>query len=106
MKQIRSRDTAPELVVRSAIHRAGLRFRLHRRDLPGKPDIVLSGLKTVVLVHGCFWHQHRRCESFGIPLSNRRYWATKLARNVARDALNRRRLRAQGWRVIVIWECQ
>ena len=106
MRQIRARNTNPERMVRSALHRAGLRFRLHRKDLPGKPDIVLPRLQTVVFVHGCFWHQHPGCESFGVPLSNRTYWGPKLARNVARDAEHQERLRSAGWRVIVVWECE
>jgi DNA mismatch endonuclease (patch repair protein) len=105
MRRIKGRDTSPERRVRSALHRAGLRFRLHRTGLPGKPDIVLPAARAVVLVHGCFWHQHRGCYHSGIPLSNRTYWEPKLKRTIARDKKNRVKLARAGWAVHVVWEC-
>jgi len=105
MRRIRASDTKPELAVRSFLHRAGLRFRLHCRNLPGKPDIVLPRFRTIVLVHGCFWHQHGGCRLAKIPKSNRRYWVPKLRRTACRDKVNRRALAAMGWKVLVIWEC-
>lgn len=105
MRQIRSRDTKPELIVRSLLHRLGYRFRLHRSDLPGRPDIVLPKLRKVIFVHGCFWHQHRRCIDGRLPKSRRSYWIPKLARNVARDKSNRQKLGKMGWKSLVIWDC-
>ncbi len=108
MAAIRSKDMKPELVVRNTAHSLGFRFRLHRRDLPGKPDLVFPKYKAVIFVHGCFWHQHTepRCLDGKQPKSNSAYWGPKLARNVERDAKNRASLEQQGWRVLVIWECE
>ena len=106
MAKVRGKDTTPEKTVRSLLHRLGFRFRLHRRDLPGKPDIVMPGRRTVVFVHGCFWHQHRNCPSADRPASHRAYWNKKLDRNVMRDAVNRGALTRLGWKVIVVWECR
>jgi DNA mismatch endonuclease, patch repair protein len=105
MRRIRSVDTKPELDVRSLIHQLGYRFRLHRKDLPGKPDIVFPGRKKVIFVHGCFWHQHRGCSEGRVPSSRTGYWGPKLKRNRARDAENQARLKEQGWDVLVVWEC-
>lgn len=105
MRRIRSADTKPELVVRSLIHQLGYRFRLHRKDLPGKPDIVFPGRKKVIFVHGCFWHQHPGCREGRVPSSRIGYWRPKLKRNRTRDAENQARLRDQGWDVLVVWEC-
>lgn len=105
MSRIRKTDTRPEIVVRRFLHRLGFRFRLYRRDLPGVPDIVLPKHSTVVLVQGCFWHQHS-CKLGKAPKSNRRYWLPKLKRNRQRDARNIRELRKLGWRVIIVWECE
>ena len=105
MSRIRKKHTKPELAVRRALHRAGLRFRLHRADLPGVPDIVLPCLRTVVLVQGCFWHQHS-CPLGKLPKSNREYWVPKLTGNRERDAENVRQLETLGWTVEVIWECE
>lgn len=105
MQSIRKKDTGPERRVRSALHERGLRFRLHCSDLPGSPDIVLPRHQVVVLVHGCFWHQHR-CKFGKSPKSNLDYWLPKLARNRQRDIEVRRRLRKLDWRVVVIWECE
>jgi DNA mismatch endonuclease (patch repair protein) len=106
MSAIRGHDTAPERLVRSTLHRHGLRFRLYVRGLPGRPDIVLPRHRTVVLVHGCFWHRHIGCAKSTLPATNRAWWVAKLRRNRARDRRNIRDLRAAGWRVIVVWECQ
>lgn len=106
MRAIRKRDTKPELKVRRQLHAMGLRFRLHRSDLPGSPDIVLPRHRAVVLVHGCFWHQHPGCRHGNTPRVRTRYWIPKLARNVARDKRTIDALRALGWRTLVIWECE
>ena len=106
MSGIRSRNTKPEIIVRKYLHAAGMRFRLSPSHLPGKPDIVLAKYRTVVLVHGCFWHQHVGCKFAARPASNRQFWADKLGGNVARDKRVRRLLRKAGWNVIVVWECQ
>jgi DNA mismatch endonuclease (patch repair protein) len=108
MAAIRSKDMKPERVVRSLVHRLGFRFRLHGKDLPGKPDLVFRNRRKAIFVHGCFWHQHpkRSCNDGRAPKSNLAYWAGKLARNVARDAKNKSQLKAMGWRVMVIWECE
>ena len=106
MSRIRSKDTKPELIVRSLLHRIGYRFRLYRKDLPGKPDIVLTKYKTVIFVHGCFWHQHKGCTRSNIPKSNKVYWATKIHRNVQRDRENYNLLKKLKWRVLILWECE
>ena len=106
MGRIRSADTKPELEVRSLLHRAGFRFRLHDRHLPGNPDIVLARYKAVVYVHGCFWHGHKKCCGGRRPKSNSEYWNRKLDRNLMRDATNARLLRRLGWKRVVVWECQ
>lgn len=106
MSRIRGKNTAPEMAVRRALWAAGLRFRLHDRRLPGRPDIVLAGRKTVVQVHGCFWHCHAGCPNFRLPKTRSEWWAAKLARNVERDANVNAALGAMGWKVLVVWECQ
>jgi DNA mismatch endonuclease (patch repair protein) len=106
MSRIRSKDTRPEKMVRSFLHSRGFRFRLHKRSLPGAPDIVLPRFHTVIFVHGCFWHAHRSCRYATSPRSNRRYWRRKLDGNVDRHQRNVSALKAAGWRVITIWECQ
>ncbi|MCA0319957.1 MAG: DNA mismatch endonuclease Vsr [Proteobacteria bacterium] len=105
MSKIRSVNTRPELAVRRALHARGFRFRLHRKDLPGKPDIVLSRYRAAVFVHGCFWHQHPMCRLASWPKSRTEYWGPKLGRNVKRDALTAHQLQELGWRPIVVWEC-
>ncbi len=104
MAAIRGKDTKPELQVRRAIHAAGLRYRLHHRDLPGSPDIVLSGIRTVVFVHGCFWHAHT-CQR-SKPKTRAKFWEQKFEANKARDRRVRYFLKASGWHVHVIWECE
>lgn len=107
MSQIRSKNMKPELAVRSIVHRLGYRFRLHRRDLPGAPDLVLVRHRAVIFVNGCFWHWHSdpACGISGLPKSNRSYWKPKLSGTRARDRKNRVLLEAEGWRVLTIWEC-
>ncbi|MBN6207598.1 very short patch repair endonuclease [Ralstonia flatus] len=105
MSRIRSTNTQPELVVRSMLHKLGYRFRLHRRELPGRPDIVLPRHRKVILVHGCFWHGHT-CKLASRPKSNQRYWADKIARNQSRDAHAMDQLQVLGWEVLVLWECE
>ena len=106
MGRIRGKDTKPEILVRKKLHAAGFRFRLHRKDLPGRPDITLPKHKTVIFVHGCFWHGHEGCKANRIPKTNAEFWSAKIARNRARDAENRAALEAKGWRVVVVWECE
>jgi DNA mismatch endonuclease (patch repair protein) len=104
MARIRSKDTKPEMLVRKALHKLGFRYRLHVRDLPGRPDIVLPKYRTIIEVKGCFWHGHT-CIDGRVPKSNSDYWVPKLARNQARDRANMRRLRSLGWSVHCVWEC-
>lgn len=106
MRRIRSKDTAPEMAVRSLAHRLGYRYRLHRKDIPGKPDLVFPGRRKVIFIHGCFWHQHPGCREGRPPKSNTAYWLPKLERNMERDKDALARLAAAGWDVLVIWECE
>ena len=106
MRRIRKADTKPELVVRRLAHALNYRFRLHRRDLPGTPDLVFPSRRKVILVHGCFWHQHDCPLGRKQPSTNLHYWLPKLARNVARDVAVRKKLTAMGWSVLVLWECE
>lgn len=106
MAAIRSANTKPEISVRSALHALGFRFRLHRKDLPGKPDIVLPKFRTALFVHGCFWHCHRCKYGSVVPATRAEFWAAKRGGNVARDRAKARALRKLGWRVITLWECE
>ena len=106
MSRIRGRDTKPEMIVRSLLHRMGYRFRLHRRDLPGSPDIVLPRHGVVILVHGCFWHKHSRCKMAYTPRTRVEFWKNKFAGNVQRDRIQKQQLEALGWQVKIIWECE
>src|SRR3546814_316108 len=106
MALVRSKNTAPELKVRRALHALGIRFRLHRKDLPGTPDIVMPGRKTVMRVQGCFWHGHDCPRGMRKPKTNTDYWEAKVARNVARDAKTEAELTALGWNVATVWECE
>ncbi len=106
MSRIRGKDTTPEKLVRSMLHRMGYRFRLHGKGLPGRPDIVLRKHKVVVFVHGCFWHRHRDCKNCTTPTNNRKFWLMKLDGNASRDKRHRAALRKLGWRVVVVWECE
>lgn len=105
MSGIRGKDTKPEIVVRKLLHSKGFRFRLHRKDLPGRPDIVLPKYRTAILVHGCFWHGHDDCHLFRLPHSRTEFWQEKIAGNQARDRRNIRLLHEDGWRTLEIWEC-
>jgi DNA mismatch endonuclease, patch repair protein len=105
MRAIRGKDTLPELAVRSLVHRLGYRFRLHRKDLPGKPDLAFPVRRKVIFVHGCFWHSHS-CKTGLIPQSNRDFWLPKLQRNQVRDKENLEALALQGWDALVIWQCE
>jgi DNA mismatch endonuclease (patch repair protein) len=106
MSRIKGKDTKPEKIVRSILHKAGFRFRLNRKDLPGKPDIVLPKYKSVILVHGCFWHRHPRCKYAYTPKSRVTFWQKKFSENIERDKFVKRELRKMGWRTIVVWECE
>ena len=106
MSRIKSKDTTPERIVRSFLHRNGFRFRLHVKDLPGKPDIVLPKYKTVIEVRGCYWHRHEGCKDATTPSTNIEFWQNKFAATVVRDKQTEQELKALGWNVIVLWECE
>ena len=106
MAAIRGKDTAPELAIRRILHAMGMRFRLHRKDLPGSPDIVLPRHRTVVFVHGCFWHRHEGCRYTTTPKTRQEFWLAKFESNVFRDRRNQARLEQLGWNVLVVWECE
>jgi DNA mismatch endonuclease, patch repair protein len=106
MRAVRSKDTTPELKIRRILHGAGYRFRLHRKDLPGSPDLTFPARKAVVFVHGCFWHGHDCKRGARVPKTNSDYWTAKIARNVARDARDFEALNVLGWRVAAVWECE
>lgn len=105
MQAVKSKDTAPELLVRSLAHRMGYRFRLHRKDLPGKPDLVFPGRRKAIFVHGCFWHGHDCARGARVPKSNRDYWTNKIARNRERDRAACAALAQSGWTYLILWEC-
>lgn len=105
MRNVKSMNTKPEMIVRKLAHSLGYRFRLHRKDLPGKPDIVFPSRRKLILVHGCFWHGHN-CEAGERPASNRNYWDEKLDKNISRDKCNYRALRKLGWGILRVWECE
>ena len=106
MSKVKGINTGPEKKVRSLLHSMGYRFRLHKKDLPGNPDMVLKKYKTVIFVNGCFWHQHENCKSGRLPKSNIEFWSEKLKKNVIRDEKNYNSLKSSGWNVLVLWECQ
>ncbi len=106
MRAVKGRDTTPELRVRRAAHALGLRFRLHRKDLPGSPDLVFPSRRVALFVHGCFWHGHDCPRGARVPATNTAYWTAKIARNMARDAKSAADLKAAGWRPLILWECQ
>lgn len=106
MSHVRQQNTSPEVTVRRLLHRLGYRFRLHRRDLPGTPDIVLPCLRTVIFVHGCFWHSHPECPRAKRPDTNRNFWSAKLDRNIARDSRVEGDLQRLGWQVMTVWQCE
>lgn len=106
MRRIRSKDTSPELFIRRLIFKMGYRYRLHGKNLPGKPDLVFASRKKVIFIHGCFWHQHKNCIDSHIPRTNKDYWVPKLERNRIRDSENKIKLKENGWSFLIIWECQ
>jgi DNA mismatch endonuclease (patch repair protein) len=105
MSSVRSKDTKPEVLVRSLLHQAGFRFRKNAKSLPGTPDIVLPKYKCVIFINGCFWHQHKGCKRATVPKTRIEFWVNKLAGNVERDKLNVAKLESQGWKVLIVWEC-
>jgi DNA mismatch endonuclease (patch repair protein) len=105
MRRVRSQDTKPEMIVRRLVHRRGFRYRLHAKELPGRPDLVFPKRRKIVFVHGCYWHAHR-CPASALPETHRDYWEAKLRRNAERDKRTVRQLRKAGWAVLTIWECQ
>ena len=106
MRAVKRANTAPEIIVRQVLHALGLRFRLHRRDLPGSPDVVLPRFRTVIFVHGCFWHRHPDCRYTTTPQTRLEYWLPKFAANIERDLRKEAQLQALGWRVLLVWECE
>jgi DNA mismatch endonuclease (patch repair protein) len=106
MASVKGKNSKPEIAVRSIAHRLGYRFRLHRRDLAGTPDLVFPRRQKLIFVHGCFWHRHRNCSRTTTPKTRAAFWAQKFSDNVKRDARAQRRLRAEGWDVLVVWECE
>ena len=105
MSKIKGKDTKPEMLVRKFLHANGFRYRLHVKDLPGKPDVVLPKYKTVILIHGCFWHIHKDCKYFVVPKTKTDWWMEKLNRNVENDLISAMSLKKLGWKIITIWEC-
>ena len=106
MSHIRSKDTKPEVMVRHFLFSRGFRYRLYRKDLPGKPDIALTKYKTVIFINGCFWHGHKDCKYATLPSENHDFWLTKISGNIERDKLNYEKLNKLGWKVIEIWQCE
>lgn len=106
MFNVRTANTTPEIIVRKRLHSLGFRFRLHSKTLPGKPDIILPKHRSVIFVHGCFWHHHKNCPKSKLPTTNTEFWTEKISSNVTRDAKKTVALRRLGWRVFVIWECE
>ena len=106
MSRIRAKNTKPEIFTRSMLHRMGYRFRIHKKDLPGKPDIVLPKYHTVIFVHGCFWHGHKGCKDFAPPKTKTQWWLNKISGNIKKDAENIAQLKNQGWEVFIVWECE
>lgn len=105
MSRVRGKDTKPEMLVRRFLHSCGFRYKLHDKSLPGKPDIVLPKYRTVIFIHGCFWHGHARCKYFKVPQTRTQWWVDKIRRNKLNDTKGLRILRKEGWKVIVVWEC-
>lgn len=106
MSRIRNKNTKPEILVRKFLFSQGFRYRLHRKDLPGKPDIVLPKLKTAIFINGCFWHRHKECPYAKLPATNRDFWASKISGNIENDRIVREQLSQLGWRVMDIWQCE
>ena len=106
MSAIKSKNTKPEIKVRKVLHSMGYRFRLHSKNLPGSPDIVLPKYKTVIFVHGCFWHRHQNCKYASTPKTRQEFWNKKFNENINRDKINQENLSSKGWKIIVVWECE
>ncbi len=106
MSHVKSKDTKPEILVRSIVHRLGFRFRNHKSDLPGRPDIVLAKHRKIIFIHGCFWHGHKKCRRSARPKSNKAFWNDKLDKNIARDKKNKHLLESLGWNILTIWSCE
>jgi len=106
MSRVKNKDTKPEIIVRSIVHRLGYRFRKNNLNLPGRPDIVLTRHRKVIFVHGCFWHGHKKCKRASRPTTNKMFWDKKLDTNIARDKLNNKALKSLGWKTLTLWECQ
>ena len=106
MSAIKSKNTKPEIKVRKVLHSMGYRFRLHSKDLPGSPDIVLPKFKTVIFVHGCFWHRHENCKYASTPKTRQEFWNKKFNENINRDKINQENLSSKGWKIIIVWECE
>ena len=106
MSAIKSKNTKPEIKVRKVLHSMGYRFRLHSKDLPGSPDIVLPKYKTVIFVHGCFWHRHENCKYASTPKTRQEFWNKKFNENINRDKINQENLSSKGWKIIIVWECE
>ena len=106
MSAIKSKNTKPEIIVRKLLHSKGYRFRLHKKDLPGSPDIVLPKYKTVIFVHGCFWHRHKNCMYASTPKTRQEFWNKKFNENINRDKINQENLSSKGWKIIIVWECE
>ena len=106
MSHVKNRDTKPEMLLRSLLHKNGYRYRLHKKDLPGSPDIVLPKYKSIIFVNGCFWHGHKNCRASRLPSTNKNYWENKIQENRKRDSKVNRELIQLGWKVITVWQCQ
>jgi len=106
MSKIRSKNTKPEIILRKYLHKRGFRFRIHKKDLPGKPDIVMPKYRIAIFVHGCFWHYHADCREGRLPNTNSSFWTDKLLKNISRDQEHQQKLQELGWKVLVIWECE
>ena len=106
MSAIKSKNTKPEITVRKLLHSMGYRFRLHKKDLPGSPDIVLPKYKTVIFVHGCFWHRHQNCKYASNPKTRKEFWEAKFRENINRDKKHQENLSSMGWKIIIVWECE
>ena len=106
MSKVKGKNTKPELIVRSMLHKMGYRFRLYRKDLPGNPDITLPKFKKVIFVHGCFWHGHEKCKRAKRPTTNREFWDKKLNKNLLRDKENIEELNSKGWESLLVWTCE
>ncbi len=106
MSRVSGKNTKPELIMRTLLHRAGYRFKINDKDLPGKPDIVLPKYGTTIFIHGCFWHQHKNCKQASVPQTNQEFWQQKFIRNQRKDSRTKRQLNAMGWSVMTLWECK